>query len=138
MKKEDVLSFIKTRIHAVISTIDEKGRPESALIGFTETDQLEIFFGTFNTSRKYKNLQKNKQVALVIGWTDDSITVQYEGLAEEVDKKDVPLCISLLQQKIPSSIKFSTLPQQTYFKVTPTWIRYSDLSSSKEKIVEFT
>jgi general stress protein 26 len=137
MTKEQVLSFIKTRKHAVISTCGRNQHPEAALIGFGETDAYQLFFGTYSSSRKYKNLQENDKVALVIGWEEDYITVQYEGTATEVFGQELEKYLELYHKKVPSAAKYRNHPQQTYFKVTPTWIRYSDLSSDEEKIFEF-
>ncbi len=139
MQKEDVLPFLKKNIHAVISTCGTNGQPEAALIGFGETDNFELIFGTYTTSRKYKNLKENNKVAFVIGWDEDFITVQYEGVAKEVFGQEQEKYVSLYHKKVPGAIKFKSLPHQSYWKVEPLWIRYSDLSDEKnEKIVEFT
>lgn len=54
---------------AVISTIDTfNNGSQSALIAFTENDELELYFMTFVDSRKYINLQNNHNVSLVIGF----------------------------------------------------------------------
>lgn len=97
----------------VISTSGPDGQPEAAVVEFGETDDLELIFDTFTTSRKYKNLKTNPKVACVIGW-DDDITVQYEGVAEEVRGDEAK--------------RWDKEEEITYFKITPTWIRYSDLT----------
>ncbi len=66
--KQLVLDFIRKQKLAVISTVGNKGIPESAVLEFGETEKLELVFDTFTTSRKYKNLQTNKNVSFVIGW----------------------------------------------------------------------
>ncbi len=137
MNKEEILAFIKTKKHAVISTSGNSNHPEAALIGFGETNNFELIFGTYQTSRKYKNLKENNKVAFVIGWDKDYITVQYEGLASELGSPEVEKYIALYHKKIPGAIIYKSHPQQTYWKVTPTWIRYSDLSGSEEKVFEF-
>lgn len=138
MNKQNVLAFIKTKPHTIISTIGPNNQPESALIGFGETDDLELIFGTYNTSRKYKNLQKNNKVALVIGWDEDFITVQYEGVASELTAKEIEKYVPLYHKKVPAAAAYTSHPAQTYWKVSPVWIRYSNLSGDEEKIVEFT
>lgn len=138
MTKQNVLDFIKTKKHAVISTCGVNQSPEAALIGFGETDAFELFFGTSTLSRKYKNLQENNKVAFVIGWDKDSVTVQYEGIATEVLGAELDNYIELFHKKVPGAVKFRDNPEQTYFKVTPTWIRYSDLSGDREIVQEFS
>ncbi len=138
MKRDDVLAFIKTRNHAVISTYTPNNYPEAALIGFGETDDFELIFGTYRTSRKYKNLKANNKVAFVIGWDKDYITVQYEGLASELSASEVEKYVPLYHKKVPGAAIYKSHPQQSYWKVRPTWIRYSDLSGDEEKVFEFT
>lgn len=102
------------------------------------TPELEIFFGTFNTSDKYQNLKANPKVAFTIGGEADYITVQYRGMAEELAMDKLEPFLSQLHEKIPSSANFHKNPAQRYFLVKPTWIRYSDLSGEEEKIEELT
>ena len=138
MDKDEVLAFIKTKQHAVISTYTSNQPPEAALIGFGETDKLELIFGTYKTSKKYKNLKKNDKVAFVIGWDEDFITVQYEGIAVELKESEIKKYVSLYHKKVPGAVAYLLHPEQTYWKVKPTWIRYSDLSGDEEKIYEYT
>lgn len=37
----------------VFATIDIKGKPQAAVIGFGITPELELIFGTYSSSRKY-------------------------------------------------------------------------------------
>ena len=136
-KEKRVLDFLKTQTLGVISTIDaKKNMPESAVVAFAETENLELIFGTFNDTRKYKNIQTNARVAFVIGW--QGITVQYEGEAHEASAslssryRDIQLAKNL------GSKKYAFHDQQRYFKITPRWIRYSDFSFDPEKIFELT
>lgn len=138
MTKAKILSFLKSRIHAVISTVSTAHQPESALIGFGETEQLEIIFGTETTTRKYQNLKKNPNAAFVFGWEEDSITVQYEGIARELPKDEWDKYLKMYHDKVPSAKKYQSFPNQTYFIVIPTWIRYSDLSGEAEVVEEFS
>ena len=127
-KKRKILDFIKTKNLAVMSTVSPDGLPEAAVIGISEMDDLLLIFGTFNTYRKYTNLKNNPKVAFVIGW--DDITVQYEGVAEELigGRKNTAKSIHL--KKLPTSKKFSELKEQCYFLVKPTWIKYTDYSKN--------
>ncbi len=137
MTKSTILQFLNANDHAVISTASKDGKPESALIGFGQTDELEIIFGTDASSRKYANLQENNRVAFVIGWDDDFITVQYEGVAQEINGNELERCLELYHAKVPSAAQYQENPGQRYFKVTPTWIRYSDFSVDDDTKVEF-
>lgn len=137
MDKQKILDFFKTREHAVISTCGNNGQPEAALIGFGETPDFEIIFGTFNTSKKYKNIHENPKVAFVVGWENDFITVQYEGIARELESSEVDKYYDIYSKKVPSSAHYRSFPEQRYFLVKPMWIRYSDLSEGDD-ISEFS
>lgn len=134
-KKQKILEFIKKHIIAVISTIDLRGKPEAAVIEFSEKDNLEVIFDTFLTYRKYKNIKANPNVALVIGW-DQDITVQYEGEAIELEEPELAECRAVHLTKLPKAAKFVNLEQTRYFKVIPKWIRYSDLSVNPWEVFE--
>jgi pyridoxine/pyridoxamine 5'-phosphate oxidase len=139
MTKQELFSFLNKNIHAVISTCGTNQQPEAALIGFGETENLEIIFGTFYTSKKYRNIQENNKVAFATGWEANLyITVQYEGTARELKPEELDHYLKLYHTKVPSAAHYHEHPEQRYFLVTPTWIRYSDLSGEEEKIVEFT
>ncbi len=136
-KKTFLLNFIKQHKIAVLATMAEDNKPEAAAIGFGETDSLEIIFGTYTSTRKYQNLQKNQHVAIVIGWDDDK-TIQYEGMATELSGDEADRCASLYHKKNPAAVKFAQNPAQRYFKVTPTWLRYVNLTQSPDENFELT
>jgi len=134
-----ILDFLRNQPMAVISTLQPGSlQPESALIAFAETDRLEIIFESFVTARKWHNLQKNPHVSLVMGWdTDRHITVQYEGRAAALPPRHIERYIQLfLAKDTPCSETFLRDPRVRLFKVTPTWIRYSDYTGDTPRIIE--
>lgn len=134
-KKSFVLEFIKKQELAVIATVNVEGKPEDAVIGFGQTDDFELIFGTYNSSRKYKNLKNNPQAALVIGW-DENITVQYEGIASELTGGEKDKYTKIYFAKNPSAEEYSDHPDERYFKIVPKWIRYADLNKAPWEIIE--
>lgn len=134
--KNKILTFLKTQTLGVMATnnVEGGGAPESAIVAFSETDKLELIFGTFNNTRKYANLKKNLNISFVIGEGD--VTVQYEGKAEEASGETLKKCRNIHVLKNPPSKKYAFDEQQRFFKVTPHWIRYSDLSSTPEEVFE--
>lgn len=133
-RKKTILDFIKKQKIAVISTVGDN-KPESAVLEFGETDKLELVFDTFITSRKYKNLQINQHVSFVIGW-DEDITVQYEGIAEELIGKKGTKFKQAYWEKNPQAKRWESNKNIAYFRVTPKWIRYSDLNKDPWDIFE--
>lgn len=136
---EDIKKLIRELLRrhklAVISTVTKDGSPEAAVIEFGETDDLKLVFDTFVTYRKYKNLQHNKRTAFVIGW-DENITVQYEGDAYELSGEELERYKQLYFKKNPKAQKWESRPEIRYFKVTPRWIRHSNLNVNPWEIQE--
>jgi general stress protein 26 len=134
-KKQLVLDFISTQRLAVISTVSSNGQPQSAVMEFGQTEDLALIFDTFTTYRKYQNLRENPQVSFVIGW-DNNITVQYEGKATELKGEEREQYQEVYFQKNPKAKRWLKRSEIVYFKVTPTWIRYSNLSVNPWQIFE--
>ena len=120
---------------ATISTVGANGKPQAAVIGIGHTDNFEIIFGTFNTTCKYKNIQTDPSVALVIGW-EDGKTVQYEGVARELTPDEIHLVRDNLWAKNPGTKKYYTDERQRYFMVSPRWMRYTDMTIEPRYVVE--
>ncbi|HEX8591615.1 MAG TPA: pyridoxamine 5'-phosphate oxidase family protein [Candidatus Paceibacterota bacterium] len=137
--RQKIRSFLKKHRLTVIATIDTKNnRPEAACIAFAEKDTLELVFGTPNTSRKYQNLEHNKNVSFVIGWSDELGTVQYEGVARELSGEEAVEHGTLMAEKNENARAFLTRETQRYFLVTPTWIRLVDKSTSPQEVFEMS
>ena len=138
---EELLRFMHSQPMATIATINHvTHKPEAALIAFAELDTLEIVFETFTGSRKYENLQHDLAVALVIGWdAKQHITLQYEGVARELDTAEVEHHRQIfLAKDTPCDETFLRHPKVRLFKVQPTWTRYSDYTGEKPRIIERT
>jgi pyridoxine/pyridoxamine 5'-phosphate oxidase len=82
--KQEILDFISKKPHMVISTINSRGEPESAVVGFGQTKNFELIIGISVNSRKAQNILSNEHVSVVIGW-DIFGTVQYQGRARMHD-----------------------------------------------------
>lgn len=136
-KKKIVLDFIKSQHLAVVSTVNTGNKPESALVGVGETDNLELIIGTPNSTRKYKNLLSNKNVAVVIGGKEH-ITVQYEGVAEELEGEEYNKLTEIFYAKNPTARRFEEDPNERFFKITPSWIRYTNYENNPSEIFEIT
>lgn len=125
--KKKIFEFLDNYELAVMSTIhSDKDAPESAVVGFGNNESLELVFGTSNNSRKYINLQKNPNVSFVIGWSSETGSVQYEGLAQELTQDKVKLYSHLLIKKNEDHKKFLAMSDRRYFLVKPLWIRFND------------
>lgn len=137
-KKEKIFQFIRTCQFGVISTVDPGNlTPESAVVAFSENKHLELFLGSFIDTRKNKNISKNPQVSFVIGWDNtNKITTQLEGMALLLEGDEREECIKRHFEKNPDSKKYQNDPRQQYFKIIPSWIRYSNFSVDPQEVWE--
>jgi general stress protein 26 len=125
MDLSEIYAFVRTERLAVLSTSAVDGQPESALVGFAASPGLEIVFDTVKSSRKYPILKSNPRVALVIGCSTE-ITVQYEGIAEELDDAEDGKYLQIYYAVYPDGRARRSWPGIVYFVVRPTWVRYCD------------
>jgi general stress protein 26 len=134
MNVEEVQFMSRERL-AVLSTVNDVGQPQAALMGFAVTPDLEIIFDTVKSSRKYPNLKKNPRVAWVIGCSSET-TVQYEGMAEELEGEELTKYKKTYFAAFPDGPARQNWPGITYFVVRPKWIRYCDYDPKKRRIEE--
>jgi general stress protein 26 len=121
--KDSILEFMTKHSLCVISTVGQDMKPESAIVGFSHTDQLELIIGTSNKSRKYANLVQNPHVAIVIG--DETGEVQYEGNIEILPNDNYRNMVEEAHiEKLPGAAEYRDNPDQVYMKVRPSWIRF--------------
>ncbi len=138
--KQKILRFLGTQKLAVISTVNPfNSTPESALIAFTQDEDLCLYFQTGKHTRKAQNLKSNPCVSLVFGLSlADLVTVQYEGKAILLEEtKDLAVCKQkFIAKNSPTTEKYFNHPSAIFFKVSPTWIGCSDYSGTKPKVIE--
>lgn len=120
-------SFLSQHKLGVLSTVTGDALPESAVVGIAVTEHLEIICATYVDSRKHQNILKNPKVALVIGW-EHGKTVQYEGEAARLNKKEAEEHLRTTFANVPTVAKHLTNNFEVMYKITPAWIRYSDFS----------
>jgi pyridoxine/pyridoxamine 5'-phosphate oxidase len=128
MDKAKIYDFMKQHKLAVVSTVTTDGMPESAVIGIAVSEDLQVVFDARKTSRKYENILQNPNVALVIGW-DSETTVQYEGVARELAGPEDDHYREIYYGAYPDGReRAATWMGLVHFKVTPTWLRYSNFN----------
>jgi hypothetical protein len=131
-----LLSFMRAQPWAVEASVTAQGAPQAAVIGVAVTDRWELLFDTVVQSRKHRNLLANPRVAFVIGW-DQERTVQYEGIAEIPTDAELPLVKRCYFDRFPDGSARQTWPGIVYWRVRPTWIRYSDFNANPPIIQEW-
>ena len=136
MTLEEVFDIAKRKRFLVVSTVNEVGAPEAALMGYALTQANEIVFDTLASSRKAVNLARNSAVALVIGW-DDQISLQIEGIARRPVGDDLASAKSAYFREWPDGRARETWPDIAYLVVKPKWMRYSNYAAGPPVVEEF-
>ena len=138
MTRTELLEFMRSQRLAVEASCPPQGHVQAALVGIAVTDDLEIVFDTLGTTRKARNLRASPRAAFVLGgWVaGDERTVQFEGVADE------PVGAALERIKRAYYATWldgparASWPDITYFRVRPTWIRFSDYNRNPPEIIE--
>ena len=136
MTLEEVFDIARRKRFLVVSTVNESGAPESALMGFALTQANEIVFDTLGSSRKAINLARNPAAALVIGW-DDQISLQIEGVARRPAGEDLTSAKAAYFRQWPDGRAREAWPDIAYVVVKPKWIRYSNYAAGPPVVEEF-
>lgn len=134
MTKAELFEFMRGHRFAVVSSVTPGGTPESAVVGFAVTPELEIIFDTVRSSRKYRNLIANPAAALAL-WTGEA-TAQYEGLAAEPEGAERDRYREIYFETFPDGRDRLSWPGITHLVIRPQWIRYSNFDT--REIEEFT
>ncbi len=140
MTRSDLLAFMRGQQYAAqASSADAGVRPQAAVVGIVVTDELEVFFDTLADSRKAQNLRRNPAVAFVIGGfaPGEAQTVQYEGIADEPAGAALSLLQHLYFARFPAGPTRERAGGITYFRVRPTWIRFSDFTREPPRLLDF-
>lgn len=138
--RERLLTFIRQERYAVQASVSIGGAAQAALVGVVVSDRFEVFFDTLASARKTVNLRHNRAAALVIGpaAAGATRTVQLEGIADEPAGAQLERLLELYFERFPEGRDRQQWPGITYWRVTPTWLRYSDFSVDPPEILEFS
>jgi uncharacterized pyridoxamine 5'-phosphate oxidase family protein len=111
----------------VISTIRKDGWPQANTVGFVSMEE-SIYFETFRTSSKAKNIARDNRISLAISPFYENVAdgcgISLAGYAEEVtDKETAKECSRLLLEKMPELADISYNDGEPVFP-DPNIIKY--------------
>lgn len=129
--------FLQRHFLGVIATVSPQGAPEAAVVGIATTPRFELVFDTLATTRKAINLRHSPRIACVVGW-DEEQTVQYQGIADEPTGLELERIKRHDFGQFPDGPIRQSWPDITYFRVKPTFIRYSDFREHEPLVVELS
>jgi general stress protein 26 len=137
--KANLLEFLRLHHYGVEASHAIEGPPQAALVSFVVNDRLELFFDSFDSTRKVANLRRDPRIAFVIGGyiPGDQRTVQYEGGVDVPGGAELERFKSDYFALHPDGLRRSGLPGITYFRVRARWIRYTDFNAAPARVVVF-
>lgn len=135
ISRSELIEFLRAQKWAVESSVTPDGAPQAAVVGVAVSDELELVFDTIGDTRKAENLRQNPKIALVMGW-DDGKTAQIEGVADEPTGDSLARIKKVYFAKFPDGVEREAWPKITYFRVKPTWVRFSDFTTAPPAITE--
>jgi hypothetical protein len=99
---------------------------------------MELVFDTLTGSRKATNLRDNPQIALVVGGWQDALprTLQLEGVVDFPRGADLERIKLAYFAVFPDGRTRESLPDITYVRIVPRWVRFSDYTADPPSIVE--
>lgn len=126
--KAIIRRFLHKSPLGVLGTVSPDGTPQTALIAFAEYDNLDIIFETFQGTRKAQNLAYSTHASLTTGFsTVRHQTIQIDGTVVKLPRTEYARCIEHFSKKdTPCGPEFLNDPRVEFYRLTPTWLRYSD------------
>lgn len=135
--KAELYAWLEKQILCVLATQGEGGYPNAATVAFSQTDDLAFVIITDGASRKAANIAANPRVAMTVTNEDDRYTLQLEGDAKKLSWDEFDAYAEYHYKKLPFSLPFKDIPGQTPFLITPTHMRFSDVSVRPWELTEY-
>lgn len=115
------------RAHGVLGYLDSDAQPDTAFISFSATKDLNIIFGTSDTSRKFTAVKARPNVAFNVTNKEHRYTVQLKGQVRELSLEELAPYEDAHYAKLgEASRKFKTMPDQHFFIIEPTYLKFTD------------
>lgn len=140
MTRADLLAVLRTHRYAVQASYSPNSGPQAATVGVAVTDAFELVFDTLSVTRKAQNLVADPRVAFVFGSLDDAAarTVQYEGIAERPSGAILEALLECYLGVFPDGQERQAWPGLVYYRVRPTWLRFSDFATVPPTQTDYT
>ena len=115
----------------VLATATPQGKPECAVLAYAVNSDLSLILSTHTTSRKWRNIKANKQVAITLGQSFSELYIQYEGTAELITEgEEFKRCEEIFFTANPQAKQFQN-SETAFIKVTSTNETHNDVRSRK-------
>lgn len=132
--KTDLVRFLRTARHWVVSSVAGDGRPQSAVVGVAVGESLELVFDSLSDTNKARNVSRDGRVSLVM-WAG-AATAQIEGNARVVPAAELSRAQETYFASFPDGRARAAWPGIAYITVRPIWLRVSDFAGAEPTILE--
>lgn len=134
--KEQIIRYLSKRKFLTLATSTQTGEPLTHPIAYVNKEDT-VYFSTGKQTRKFKNIQKNPNVAYSVYYPtehlEDVISVQMEGNATAVtEKKEITEINKMLKQKFPTMAVLITDPDGIIIKISPKICYFMDYTKGFE------
>ncbi|OGZ65582.1 MAG: hypothetical protein A3C06_00750 [Candidatus Taylorbacteria bacterium RIFCSPHIGHO2_02_FULL_46_13] len=124
--KQRALAFLKENDTMVIATASKSGEPQASTVYYVVDNDFNVFFITNAGTKKHDNLTKNNQVAFVVGFGPQVLTVQGGGIAQEMAEGYEQVYGQIMEKALKPADQWPPLflskKGQCVFKITPSWM----------------
>lgn len=134
--KNVLLTFLKSKDLAILSTASLEGKTESAVMAITVRDDFTVLMNTESNARKVSNILNNPQASLVVGGLNSDPSVQIDGLCRVLDNQESQAAREFMI-KIHPELKDYFSENSKFISLKPQWFRWSDYGQAPPEIVEF-
>jgi len=139
--KEQIVYYLSKRRFLTLATITNKGTPLTHALAYVNIGNT-IYFSTGKSTRKFKNIQKNPNVAYSIyeptDYLEEVVSIQMEGKATPImDKKESSEINKMLSHKFPFMANMTKDEDSIIIKVSPKacyFIDYTKGLGYREKV----
>lgn len=133
MTLEELLVVARKQLYVAVATVGEDGRPQAATMRCAVSDDFELVFGTLRTSRKFANLQRSPEIAVVM-W-DPMFSLQIEGRFDVPEGEDGARIKQVFARYFPADFRDrDARPMHTFFRVAPRWLRYCNFADEPARV----
>ena len=137
--KDKVLKFLQGQGLCVLATAGKDGKPEAATVSYVVKDDFSLLINTDTTTRKYKNIEENDHVAVVVAAGEGANpNVQIDGTIEKLDDAAAAKAKEYTLKLHPEWKDYYESPTGVWYKIKPSWMRYSDFSGQPPDTEELT
>jgi general stress protein 26 len=105
-----VNNFLQSHHSGVLATSDGAANPHAAVIYVTFNEDYTFTFVTKTETQKYKNIEENKVVALVIYDEKEQTSIQVNGRVQVIEDKDESATILNKSFKYSAELSHRELP----------------------------